>query len=99
MGMVVMRLHCEQIDYVDDSDSQIRSFAAQEPSRGQSLHRGNVTGCRDYDVGLTRVAARPRPYRGSFGAMPLRGRHVEPLRHLVFRRHDEVDVVTATQAM
>jgi len=67
---------------------------------GQNLQRGRIAAAGHHHVRLgALVVARPLPDADAFGAMHDGGVHGQPLREGVFAGDDNVDVMSAAQAM
>ena len=72
----------------------------QQFGGSEDLERRNVAGAREHRVRLdTLIGAGPMPDADPAGAMPDRGRHVEPLRRGLFPSDDHVHIIAASQAV
>ena len=93
-------LQLHQIDDIDDPDLQLGRVLAKDVDGGQRLQRRHVAAARHHHVGLAAtVVAGPLPDAEPGGAMLDRLVHRQPLRRRLFAGHDDVDVVSAAQAV
>ncbi len=89
VGMDARRRQRHEVDHVDEADLEVGREEAQQLGSRERLHRDDVAGARQDDVGLAVAdGARPLPLRGPARAVLARGGHVEvlQLRLLVRRR-------------
>src|SRR5215471_13164667 len=94
------RLQLEQVNDIDESDSEVREALPQQGGRSQSFLGWNVAGCREHNIGfLTCIIASPIPYTNAFCAVGNRGINVEVLQMFLFVRDNDVDVIFGSQAM
>ena len=93
-------LQLHQIDDIDDADLQLGRVPSKEVDSGQGLQRRHVTAAGHHDIGLTAlVVAGPLPDAEACFAVLDRLVHRQPLRSGLLARDDDVDVVSAAQAM
>ena len=98
--MLAVRLEHHQIDHIDDANFQLWEMLAQKIDGGQRLHGGDISGAGHDDIWLPAlVVAGPFPNADACGAMFDGGIHVQPLQGWLFPGNDDVDIVTAAQAV
>ena len=93
-------LQLHQIDDIDDANLEIGRVSSKQVDSGERLQRWHVTAASHHDIGLAAVVvAGPLPNTQSGFAVLDRLVHRQPLRSRLLARHDDVDVVSATQTM
>ena len=101
-AMRVLRswLKSHKIDYVDDSDLEIRNSRAKEVHSGKCLEGGDVAGARHHHIGVpSGIVAGPLPNADSYFAVANRRVYAEPLRRRLLSCNDDVYVMPAAQAV
>src|ERR1700730_17232973 len=98
--MLAFGLQFHEIDDVVHPDLQVRQMLPQDGDRGERLEGRYITGARHHDVGVRVVlVASPLPDADALRAVFYGGIHREPRRSWVFARNDEIDIVSASQAV
>ena len=93
-------LQAHEIDHVDDADLQFRKIAAQHFNRGEGFQSWHVTGASHDDIRFAAlIVAGPGPNADAGRAMLNSALNVEPLRGGLFTGDNDVDIMTAAQAM
>src|SRR5690348_15144120 len=100
MRMFVARLQFEEIDDVDESDSEVRETLPEKSRRSQSFLSRDIPGSRKDNVGfVTFIIAGPTPDTNALCAMADCSIHVQVLQMLLFVGNNDVDVIFRPQAM
>src|SRR5208337_1051857 len=100
MRMFRAWLQLEQVNDIDESDSEVREALPEQRCRSQRLLSWDVAGCGKYNVGfLGFVITGPIPDANAFCAVSNRGIDVQVLQMPLFVRDNDVDVVFRAQAM
>src|SRR5215475_3615463 len=100
MRMFRVWLQLEQVNDIDESDSEVREALPEQCGRCQSFLGRDVAGCGKDNIGfVTFIIAGPIPDANALCAVGNRGINVEVLQMLLFVRDNDVDVVFGSQAM
>src|SRR5208337_2157113 len=100
MGVFGMRHELEQVHHVHEPNPNVGQVLAEQGGGGQGLHGRHVATARHDHVGLDPlVVAGPVPDAGALRAVRDGRLHVQVLQVYLFIRHDDVDIVHASQAV
>ena len=100
MWMFRAWLQLEQVNDIDESDSEVRKALPEQCGRSQSFLGGDVAGCSKDHIGfLAFIITGPIPDTDTFCAVGNSGIDVQVLQMLLFVRDNDVDVVFRSQAM
>ena len=98
--MLALGLEGHQINHVDYAHLQFRKIAAQHFNRGEGFQSWHVTGASHDDIRFAAlIVAGPGPNADAGRAMLNSALNVEPLRGGLFTGDNDVDIMTAAQAM
>src|SRR2546428_8986947 len=89
-----------QVNHIDDADLDVWKMLAQKVYGGKCLQCWDVSGTGHDHIRLAPVVGRsPLPDSDSIRAMLDRRFHIEPLQRGLLSSNDDVDVVSAAEAM
>src|SRR6266436_2939295 len=89
-------LNRHQVNYIDDSDLDIRKMLAQQVDGRKRLKCRDISGTGHHDIRVASLVVRsPLPNSDAIRAMLDGKSHVEPLERRLLSSNDDVDVVSA----